>query len=501
MPYSNKAFPLWFMGPRQKYGYVFAIFAIAACTAMASRMQPYFQLPNIVMVYLAVVALVAFLAGRGPSILASVLAALAFDFFNVPPHFLLTHSDGQYLLTLFIMLSISLLISSLASRLRDKVEESHRREQHTARLYALTRELAATRGVDALAAVVGRHLEDVFQAEVKLLLPADAGLRPVAGRLQDWMPEAAAAFWQAQDEGLETGMYLLPGTAGSVGLLVLPRSTAPEPQQTDRERLLRTMLSSAALALERAQYVEAVQAERVKVESERLKNSLLSAVSHDLRTPLATIVGASSSLVAEDVDMSVEEVAALHRLVFHSSMRMRSLVENILDMARLQSGPVNLRREWQGLEEVLGVALQDLRPWLGQRRIVTQVPTDLPLLNFDPVLLQRVFVNLLENAVKYAPEDAVITISAADRGSHVEVSVADNGPGLALAEREVIFEKFYRGAGGKAGGAGLGLSICRAIIVAHGGQISATSAADGGACFVFSLPVSPAPDVVAEEGS
>ncbi|HEX6592230.1 MAG TPA: ATP-binding protein, partial [Moraxellaceae bacterium] len=496
---GGKAIPLWFMGRRRKYGYVFAVLAIMACTAMASLMQPYFQLPNIVMVYLAMVALVAFLAGRGPSILASVLAALAFDFFNVPPHFLLTNSDGQYLLTLGIMLSISLLISSLTSLLRDKVEESHRREQYTAMLYALTRELAATRGVEALAAVVARHLENVFQVAVKLLLPGAGGLRAVAGQLQDWSPEQAAAGWQAQDENAGWPLYLLPGTTGSVGLLLFAPGLPPEFLQPDRERLLRTMLSSAALALERAQYVEAVEAERVKVESERLKNSLLSAVSHDLRTPLATIVGASSSLVAEDVDLSAEEVAALHRLVFHSSMRMRSLVENILDMARLQSGPVNLRCEWQGLEEVLGVALQDLRPWLGKRRIVTRVPTDLPLLNFDPVLLQRVFVNLLENAVKYTPEAAVITITAEDCGSHVQVGVADNGPGLPVAEREAVFEKFYRGAGGRAGGAGLGLSICRAIIEAHGGRIAATSAAGGGACFVFSLPASPAPDVAVEE--
>lgn len=484
------------MGSRRKYGYVFAVLAVALCTLLSSHMQLYFQLPNIVMVYLAVVALVAFLAGRGPSILASVIAALAFDFFNVPPHFLLTHADGQYLLTLAIMLSISLLISGLTSRLRDLVEESHRREQETATLYALSRELAATRSVEMLGAAIARHIESAFVARVKLLLPGPGGeLLPVAGRLADWDAFEAEAVWQRQEmDRPELACRPLEGTSGWVGLLMLEPGLQAGLHGKGQERLLRTMLSAAALALERTQYVEAVQSERMKVESERLRNSLLSAVSHDLRTPLATIVGASSSLQEDRHRLDEAAVASLQKVIFQSSMRMRSLVENILDMARLQSGPINLRREWQAFEEVVGASLQEVRPWAGRRQLLSSVPSDLPLLRFDSVLIQRVLINLLENAIKYTADDGHIHIAAGVADDVVRVAVSDDGPGLPRDEREKIFEKFYRGrTSGATAGAGLGLSICRAIIEAHQGSIMACDSVHGGISLVFTLPLSTAP--------
>lgn len=499
MPARYDALPLWFTGARQKYGYVFAVLAVAGCTLLSSHMQLYFQLPNIVMVYLAVVALVAYLAGRGPSIMASIMAALAFDFFNVPPHFLLSNSDGQYLLTLIIMLSISILISSLTSRLRDQLEQSHQREQRTALLYALTRELAATRGVEALGGVIARHIEEAFTTRVQLLLPEEDELRAIAGRLQEWSDVDAVQLWEQQGDVRSEKMRALEGAAGWVGLLLF----AAAPVEREGERLLHTMLSAAALAIERARSVDEVQAERMKVETERLRNSLLSAVSHDLRTPLATIVGASSSLIDDASKLDADAVASLHRVVYQSSLRMRSLVENILDMARLQSGPVHLRQEWQTLEEVLGAALQEVRPGLAERRIEVDVPPDLPLLRFDSVLMQRVFINLLENAIKYTPPHACLYIAAAVDGAFVRVSVADDGPGLSEEERERVFEKFYRGSAfTAASGAGLGLAICRAIVEAHDGRISAEMAPQGGACFVFFLRLEAQPDttpVSAEE--
>lgn len=494
----SPALPLWFSGRRQKYGYAFAVLAVLLCTALSSAMQPYFQLPNIVMVYLAGVALVAFLAGHGASVLASFLATLAFDFFNVPPHFLLTHADGQYLLTLVIMLSISLLISGLTARLRDQLAQSQLREQHTARLYALTRELAATRGVEMLSAVICRHIEMAFPMSVKLLLPGKAGrLQAQAGSLLQWDALRADRIWE-KTETPETGFCrVLEGASGPVGLLML----SLELDDSSQERLLRTMMSAAAVAIERAKYVEAVQAERMNVESERLRNSLLSAVSHDLRTPLATIVGASSSLMEDAGRLDAGAIDSLHRVVFQSSMRMRGLVENILDMARLQSGPIHLRQEWQAVEEVLGATLEDMRPWLQGRQIVSSVPVDLPLLRFDPVLIQRVLINLIENAVKYTPPGSCIMIDAgADEGS-VWVSVSDNGPGLPEEEREKVFEKFYRIGSTPAGGAGLGLSICRAIVEAHGGFIRVLGSGQGGARFVFTLPLPEAGAALTETGS
>lgn len=461
------------------------------------HMQLYFQLPNIVMVYLAVVALVAFLAGRGPSILASILAALAFDLYNVPPHFLLTHSDGQYLLTLAIMLSIGLLISGLTSQLRDLVEDSRRRERETSTLYELSRELAATRGVDMLGDTITRHIETVFAAEVKLLLPDEKGeLQAISGTLVAWSTAQAEKVWQYQVmTSADKECRALEGANGWMGLLMLSPALQKKLLSEASEQLLRTMLSSAALALERMRYGDAVEAERLKVETERLRNSLLSAVSHDLRTPLATIVGASSSLQEDRARLDEAAVSSLHKVIFQASLRMRSLVENILDMARLQSGDIHLRREWEALEDLLGASLREIRPWVGHRQISLNAPSDLPLLRFDFVLMQRVLINLLENAIKYTSDDGIIRIDARVEDDCVQVVVSDNGPGLPESEHEKVFEKFYRGRASAAttAGAGLGLSICRAIVEAHQGKIAVTTSVLGGGSFALTLPREAAP--------
>jgi two-component system sensor histidine kinase KdpD len=492
----RETLPLWFTGSRRKYGYIFAAISVSLCVLLSRHMQLYFQLPNIVMVYLAVVALIAFLAGRGPAIVASIMAASAFDFFNVPPHFLLTHSDSQYLLTLAIMLSISFLISGLTSQLRDLVEESHQREKETAALYAFSRELAATRGADMLGETITRHIEATFGVAVQLLLPrGKRQLEAVSGQLHGWDEQQAQQVWQQQTlDGSTVSCRPLEGTSGWVGLLMLPPDLPARLKAEERDRLLRTMLSAAALAVERTQYVDAVQAERVKVETERLRNSLLSAVSHDLRTPLATIVGASSSLQEDKARLDDAAITSLHKVIFQSSQRMRSLVENILDMARLQSGPVQLRQEWQAFEEVLGASLQEIKTMAGNRQIISTVPSDLPLLRFDSVLIQRVLINLLENAVKYTPDNGAIYIEARTEGDQVSIKVSDNGVGIPAEERDKIFEKFYRGSSsGSTQGAGLGLSISRTIIEAHQGKISASESAYGGLAIEFSLPWSPIP--------
>lgn len=498
--------PFLFTGGKQIYGYIFALLAVGLCMWGSRHMQLYFQLPNIVMVYLAVVALVAFLAGRGPSILASVLAALAFDLYNVPPHFLLTHSDGQYLLTLAIMLSIGLLISGLTSQLRDLVEESRQRERETATLYALSRELAATRGVDMLGDVITRHIESAFNAEVKLLLPDEkSGLQSIAGSLASWNAEQAEKVWQYRvATSADKACRPLEGAGGWVGLLMLSPALQRKLSQEASEQLLRTMLSSAALAMERMRYGDAVEAERMKVETERLRNSLLSAVSHDLRTPLATIVGASSSLQDDRERLDAVAVSSLHKVIFQASMRMRSLVENILDMARLQSGDVHLRREWEAVDDLLGASLQEIRPWIGKRQITLNIPPDFPLLRFDFVLMQRVLINLLENAIKYTSEEGRIRVDAKVDGDQVVVVVSDDGLGLPVDEHEKVFEKFYRGRVSSAttAGAGLGLSICRAIVEAHHGKISVADSVLGGGSFAFSLPrdAEPAPTQESTQG-
>ena len=272
------------------------------------------------------------------------------------------------------------------------------------------------------------------------------------------------------------------------GVLALEPKDPRRLMAPEQGRLLDTFARLIAISLERVHYVDVAQSTTVQMESERLRNSLLSAISHDLRTPLAALVGLADSMAmtkpaptGEQVDIAVS--------MREEALRMNALVNNLLDMARLQSGAVKLNRQWQPLEEVVGSALKSVRSSLVEHRASVELPEDLPLLELDAVLIERVFCNLLDNAAKYTPNGSSIAIGAAASGASVEVWVADNGPGLPAGKEEMIFKKFERGQKESAtSGVGLGLAICRAIIEAHGGRIRAENRRDGGARFVFTLP-------------
>lgn len=346
--------------------YTSGVLVTAICTALTWLMVGHFELSNLIMVYMLGVVVTAVRWGRGPSVLASLLAVAAFDFFFVPPRLSFAVSDVQYLVTLAVMMIVGLVIGHLTTRLRR----------------------------------------------------------------------------QAQ---------------------------------------------AAAEA-------------RMHVEAERLRNSLLAAISHDLRTPLAAIVGASSSLVEEEAVLGPEARRALGRDILESSHRMSELMDKVLDMARLQSGAIELNREWYPLEEIVGAALAQLKGRLRDHRMGVELPADLPWISVDARMLEQVLLNLIENAIKYSPAGTLILISAVRDGGFVSVEVADQGPGLPPGTEERVFDKFYQVYPEHAGaGAGLGLAICRTIVEAHGGTIRATSRADGGASFVFDLPVLGQPPTIGGE--
>jgi two-component system sensor histidine kinase KdpD len=294
-------------------------------------------------------------------------------------------------------------------------------------------------------------------------------------------------------------------------LAVLTRDPA-ELDVPEQKRMLDTFAAQIALALERVHYVDIARDALVSMESERLRNSLLSAVSHDLRTPLTAIVGFASMLAETGGDARSAANAELIEAIHDESLRMTSIVTNLLDMARLQAGGVRLNRQWSLLEETVGAALRACRRMLGARAVEVRLPADLPLLQLDAVLMERLFSNLLENAAKYTPADARLGIGAerieTDDKPFVRVFLDDSGPGLPPRLADRIFEKFTRGEKESAKpGIGLGLSICRAIVEAHGGTIGAANRIDGegrtqGARFWFTLPVDappPAPGIEEEE--
>jgi two-component system sensor histidine kinase KdpD len=460
------------------------------------------------------VAFVAVRYERGPAVLASFLSVACFDFFFVPPYMTFAVADTQYVLTFLIMLVVALLVSNLASQVRAQTESARDREKRTAALYALSRELAATRGGEEIARVSSRHATDVLSSPAAVLLPrGDGRLVPLAAPDQTFTLEPrdeAVARWVLEHgrmAGLGTdtlpgsGALFLPmaGTRGPVAVLGV-RPAKREGFSPEQVHILEALASQTAASLERAQLAQAAQRAQVDVETERLRNALLSSVSHDLRTPLAAITGAASSLLDDAEAVEPEARRELTATIFEEADRLNRLVRNLLDMTRLQSGAIHVAREWHPLEEIVGSALNRLDARLAGRPVTARIPEELPLVPLDGVLIEQVLVNLVENAVKYTPGGTPIEISAWRGDGEVTVEVADRGPGVPPGEEERIFEKFHRiEAQERPGGVGLGLTVCRGIVAAHGGRIWAESRPEGGAAFRFTIPLVGTPPSVAAE--
>jgi two-component system sensor histidine kinase KdpD len=474
---------------------------IAVATALSWKLFGWHELADVVMVFLLGIVIVAMRFGYGPSIFAAVLAVLSFDFFFIPPYFTFAVSDFRHILTFAIMFLVALVISSLTQRIRAQADAVRERENRTTSLYAMSRELAGAASTAALLAVAVRHVADVFACRVTLLIPgADGALEGAAGGELTFVPgekEMGVAEWVWTHDryaGLSTDTlpsadaFFAPLRAGKsrvgvIGILPADPRRFGDPNQ---EQLLETFTAQIAAAIERAQLAEAAQRARVQVETEQLRNSLLSSVSHDLRTPLAVITGSAATLTEPGLDDATR--AELLDTIQEESHRLNRLVRNLLDMTRLQAGALNVKKEWQDLEEVLGAALTRLEVRLAGRAVGTDLPAGLPMAPFDSILIEQVFINLLENAIKYTPEGSPIDISARKVGDAIEVSVADRGPGVIAADTERVFEKFYRSGEAKAG-VGLGLTICRGIVTAHGGRLWVEACPEGGADFRFTLPL------------
>ena len=485
--------------------YVWACLSVVVCTLIGFGLDALgISLTNIVMVYLLGVVAVSLFYGRGPSLLASAIGVLAFDWFFVPPKYTFAVSDTEYFFTFAVMLLTGVVISSLVARLSFQAGAARAREQRTASLYGMSREFAAIQERAAIIAAGARHTAQAVDAQVCVLWP-DA-----KRRLTTFIPDSAGFDPTAHDTGVAQwvfdhrapaglGTNTLPGAEalylpltaarGMVGVLGVKPPAEGRAFDTEQGHLLETLAGLIALALERAELAQQSEQRRVLVETERLRNSLLSAVSHDLRTPLAAIAGASSTLLEADGSLNSDSRRELVESIYDETQRLNRLVANLLDMTRLEGGGLAVKKEWQPLEEIIGVVLRRLSGRLGTHPIETHLPADLPLAPFDDVLIQQVLMNLLENAAKFAPPATPIAISATAGERELTVAVADRGPGLKPGEEQRIFEKFYRGQGsGGRNGAGLGLAICRGIVELHGGRIWAETRPEGGAVFQFTLP-------------
>jgi two-component system sensor histidine kinase KdpD len=498
-------------------GYRWAVASTAICTAIAWLMFDHFDLANLIMVYLLGVVVVAARYGHGPSVLSSFLSVVLFDFFFVPPRFSFAVSDTQYLVTFAVMLLVALVISNMTAKTYHQAKIAGHRERRMASLYAMSRELAATRGEENLLRIAVKHVAEVFEAQTVVLLPDETGriIYPKGeGTAQSCHgSDLSVAQWvynhgHMAGQGTDTlpggEVVYLPLKAASemIGVLALLPLNPGRIALPEQQRLLETFTNQIAQALERVRLAAEAHRAQLRIETEQLRNSLLSAISHDLRTPLAAIVGASSSLVRDGDKLDSGARHELGQAIYDEALRMAGMANNLLDMARLQAGAVVLNRQWQPLEEVVGAALAGLTARMANHPVTVKLPHDLPLVEIDSLLIERVFANLLENAVKYTPPGTPIEISATSNQNELVVTVSDQGGGIPAGEEELIFEKFHRVASeGNQGGVGLGLTICRAIVQAHGGRIWADNLPSGGAAFHFSLPLSEPPLVEQEDAA
>ena len=486
-----------------------------ACTGIAAFMDPHFAPANLIMVYLLGVMWVAVSLGRGPAVLASFVSVVAFDYFFVPPRYTFAVSDTQYLVTFGVMLLASILIGTLAARLRAQVVAARISEHRADALVKLSRELVALQDRDRILAAVLQHLEDVFESRGVVLLPSARGRLEVAtgdasllGADAHERGVAQWAFDAGQSAGLGTAtlpgsrcLHLpLRGSGRELGVIALEPRDVRGLMAQDSFRLLRAFANHAALALERSALAEQAERARVQSETERLRSGLLSSVSHDLRTPLAVITGAASTLLEDEDRLDAAAQREMLRSIADEAARLNRLVANLLAMTRLEAGALEVKRSWHSLEEVVGASLHRLGALLGDRPVRVTLAPGLPLVAVDDVLLEQVVFNLVENAVKHAPSSTPIEIEARVHERELQLSIADRGPGLAPGSEERVFEKFYSGDDSRrTGGVGLGLAICRGIVEAHGGRLRAANRLDGGAMFTLALPLDANAPVVEPE--
>ena len=492
--------------PSNQAGYIAGGAVTALATVVAVLVFRRTDLADVVMTYLLGIVLVSTRFGFRASIATAIFSVLAFDFFFIPPYFTFSVVDLRHTGTFGVMLLVAVVIASLTQRVKDQAEVARRSERRTGVLYAMSRELSQAQTRADVIRAASRHIEDVFDAHVAVFAKDAAGELGAVHASPAFDPpmgkEIGIVRWvwsNHQEAGLGTstlpageGLYLPLSRAagereiGVLGIFPHERTRFGDPEQ---RRLAGALAAQLAMAVDRVDLTEETQRARVEVEAEQLRSTLLSSVSHDLRTPLAVMKGTASTLVDDGDTLEPATRRELSVMLLEETERLERMVRNLLDMTRIESGAVRIQKEWQSIEEIVGSALSRVESRLGARPVESHVPPDL-LAPFDGVLMEQVLVNLLENAAKYTGERTLLEISAERGDGEVKITVADRGPGLAEGEEERVFEKFHRARTEHAAlGAGLGLAICRAIIKAHGGRITAQNREGGGVAFTFTLPL------------
>jgi two-component system sensor histidine kinase KdpD len=495
--------------------YLLSAGLVGLATLAGLPLRPYINPTNLVMLYFVAVMVAAIWLGLYPAIVASLLSVIAFDVVFVPPYYTLAIADAQYLLTFAGLLAIGLVITTLTSRAREQEIAARRREAQTVALYELSQKLATVTETPEIAQVAVRHVRATLghpaalylasagnesSEEMPQLLAATAGfqLERDAATVADWVCRHGQPAGHYTDTLTTAKEYYLPlQTSGrTIGALAIEFTPEDKNLITDERRFLASFASQVALALEKAQLADQARQTRLLEETEKLQTALLNSISHDLRTPLASITGALSSLLEDAALLSEAARTDLLLTAWEESIRLNRLVGNLLDMTRLQSGALKMVCQPNDVEDLVGASLAQMPRRLTGRVVRSTIPPGLPLVEIDLALAVQALVNLVDNALKFTPLDKAIEIEAYTQGEYVVVAVKDHGPGLPEGDSELLFNKFFRGHSGpvseetSVGGTGLGLSIAKGIVEAHGGEIWAENRPEGGAVFSLSLPVS-----------
>jgi two-component system sensor histidine kinase KdpD len=487
--------------------YAWAALFVAVTTVVATGARLLFPLPDLEMLYLVAVMISAIYLGRGPSLLAAALGVAAYDFFFVAPTYTFAVGDSRHVLTFAMMFGVGLVVSALAARVRRQESDAQLREERTRTLYALAHELGAAKTERDIATAACQNATTVFAPQAWVVKVNDQGALqqlaayPLVGTVLDER-ELGVARWVIEN-GLPAGhgTETLPGAPA----LAMPLAVAAEPlaalvlrpaagasADAEQRTFLESFCRQVALALSRVDLDERARQSDLRARTEEMRSSLLSAVSHDLRTPLGAITGSATTL-RENPGLEPQVRDEMLATITEESRRLERLVSNLVDMTRLESGAVTLKREWLPIDEIVGAALTRMEAALGNRPVRTSVPAELPLVLVDPVLIEQLLVNLLENAIKYTPPGTEIEVAAAVTEASLRLEVADRGRGIPAGDEERIFERFYRDPGARVPGVGLGLAICRAIARAHGGTLRVHNRPTGGAVFRLLVPVVGAP--------
>ena len=481
-----------------------AVVGVAALTPVLLFLFGREDVANVAVAYLFGIALVSLRLGYRPSIAAAIASAAGFDYFFLFPYHSLAISHVRQLVTFGGMLGTALFMSSLNERLRRQARAARHSERRTEQNYALVKALAEADSLEALCTGAAQQLELVSNATSTILLRgsddkfrsayrAGGAAAPDAEDLQiaEWVAAhlEEAGLW-TRNLPQTTATYLPLGAArGCVGVVVLrPRGAA-----STRSPLTLSMTHQIAIAIERMLLAEEKRTALLEAETERIRSAVLSSVSQDLRAPMAVIASASSTLLEHGHRLPVSGREEMARIIHEEARRLNELLKSLLDITRLQSGSLHVNRDWESIEEVVGSVLRRVEARAGGRHLLTSVPSELPLLHVDAILVQQVLLNLLDNAIKHSGSDDPIELEVAVRGvDSVVVSVIDHGTGIDPSELTRIFDKFYRGAPSADGGLGLGLTIAKGIVNAHGGRIWANPTVGGGLTIQFTLPINAA---------